>query len=88
MITYFDSSYHEFKAMEKFDIVLGAPRGQSEKRSVFVLPGAEMSLAQEGITSHWLCGKIYFITCGGAFSWKFWHFASCLCSLLKREQCY
>lgn len=34
-IIYFDSSYHECKAMEKLDIALEAPRGQNGKRSFF-----------------------------------------------------
>jgi len=36
-ITYIDSSYDKFKAMEKSGIAQKAPRGQSEKRSIFVL---------------------------------------------------
>lgn len=72
--------------MEKFDILLEAQSRQSEKRFFFVLPGAEVSLAQEKITSHWLSGKIRFVTWGRAFIRKFWHFASSLCSLLKRER--
>lgn len=34
-IIYFDSSYHECKAMEKLDIALQTPRGQNEKWSFF-----------------------------------------------------
>lgn len=34
-IIYFDSSYHECKAMEKLDIALEAPRGWNEKWPFF-----------------------------------------------------
>lgn len=34
-IIYFDSCYHECKAMEKLDIELEAPRGWNEKQTLF-----------------------------------------------------
>lgn len=72
----------------KNHIVLEAPRGQSQERSLFVLPDTETSLSQEGTLSHRLCGKIYFATHGRAFIQKFWPCVPCLRSRFKREWWY
>lgn len=81
-ISYFNNSHNEFKAMEKIDITLEAPRGRSKKSSFCVV-------INRGINHFSLVmWQKSFVTCEGVFIWKSWDFASCLCSLLKTEHWY